>query len=212
MIETQTPAETILLVDDNSSNLQVLFKTLEALGCKQLVAKNSAAALAICAKSPPELILLDIMMPGIDNRNLCKVNRNSFVTALYAVFDGNDRSLRMVRAGHPLPMLYRFAEGRTTEPQCPGVFPMGYIEYPKIPVTEITLEPGDRLLFYTDGITERFNLQNEPYGEQRLRAELAQTDGQTPSDLLHAIRISLEYFAAGRPADDDQILLAGYFT
>jgi len=59
------------------------------------------------------------------NTNLCKVNRESFVTVIYAVYDSNRRSLRVARAGHPLPILFRPAEGKAHEVPCDGVFPMG---------------------------------------------------------------------------------------
>jgi sigma-B regulation protein RsbU (phosphoserine phosphatase) len=58
--------EALLLVDDNPTNLQVLYQTLETTGCKLLVAKNGETALSIAQKAAPDLILLDIMMPGID--------------------------------------------------------------------------------------------------------------------------------------------------
>lgn len=58
--------EKILLVDDNTTNLQVLRETLDGLGYKLLVAKNGRSALAIAGKAAPSLILLDIMMPEMD--------------------------------------------------------------------------------------------------------------------------------------------------
>ena len=59
-------SESILLVDDNPTNLQMLFQLLEkGVGCKLLVAKNGETALTIARKTKPDLILLDIMMPGI---------------------------------------------------------------------------------------------------------------------------------------------------
>jgi CheY-like chemotaxis protein len=61
-----TDIESILLVDDNPTNLQVLFQTLDGVGCKLLVAKSGEIALSIAGKARPDLILLDIMMPGID--------------------------------------------------------------------------------------------------------------------------------------------------
>ena len=64
--------ESILLVDDNPTNLQVLFQTLEGIGCKLLIAKNGQGALAIAAKALPDLILLDIMMPDIDGYDVCR--------------------------------------------------------------------------------------------------------------------------------------------
>jgi len=64
--------ETLLLVDDNPNNLQVLYQTLEGKGYKLLLAKNGIDAISIAKKVHPELILLDIMMPGMDGYEVCK--------------------------------------------------------------------------------------------------------------------------------------------
>ena len=66
------PAEDIiLLVDDNTTNLQVLREALDGQGYKLLVAKSGQRALAIAHKAMPDLILLDIMMPGMDGYQVC---------------------------------------------------------------------------------------------------------------------------------------------
>ena len=70
--DTGTNMESILLVDDQPANLQVLLETLGSLGCKLLVAKSGEAALTIVQKARPDLILLDIMMPGIDGFEVCR--------------------------------------------------------------------------------------------------------------------------------------------
>jgi putative two-component system response regulator len=69
-----TPAITdqILLVDDNTTNLQLLRDTLDGHGYKLLAAKNGKTALSIAAKAKPDLILLDIMMPEMDGYEVCK--------------------------------------------------------------------------------------------------------------------------------------------
>jgi len=64
--------ETLLLVDDNPTNLQVLYQTLEGRGYKLLLAKNGEDALNIVGKVHPALILLDIMMPGMDGYTVCQ--------------------------------------------------------------------------------------------------------------------------------------------
>lgn len=81
----------VLLVDDNTTNLQLLHETLDGLGYKLLIAKNGPTALAIAQKADPSLILLDIMMPEMDGYEVCrrlKADRNTthipviFITAL----------------------------------------------------------------------------------------------------------------------------------
>jgi sigma-B regulation protein RsbU (phosphoserine phosphatase) len=65
-------AETILIVDDNPTNLQLLFHTLNGIGHRILVADSGEAALKIAARARPQLILLDIMMPGMDGYEVCR--------------------------------------------------------------------------------------------------------------------------------------------
>jgi sigma-B regulation protein RsbU (phosphoserine phosphatase) len=74
-------AESILLVDDNPTNLQVLFQTLEGVGCKLLIAKNGNGAITIAGKAMPDLILLDIMMPDIDGYEVCQQLKSDPATA-----------------------------------------------------------------------------------------------------------------------------------
>ncbi len=63
---------TILIVDDTLSNLQVLFTYLKDVGFKVLVAQNGESALKKTAYALPDLILLDILMPGIDGFEVCR--------------------------------------------------------------------------------------------------------------------------------------------
>ena len=69
---TEQYQETLLLVDDNPNNLQILYQTLEGKGYKLLIAKNGKDALNIIEKVHPSLILLDIMMPGMDGYEVCQ--------------------------------------------------------------------------------------------------------------------------------------------
>jgi sigma-B regulation protein RsbU (phosphoserine phosphatase) len=144
------------------------------------------------------------------NTNLCKVNKESFVTAIYAVYDGTRRTLRIARAGHPLPVLFRPAEGQAREVPCDGVFMMGFDPYDQVPVAEIRLEPGDRILLYTDGVPERFNTENMPYGEDRVCRQMERPGVDEPGAVIGAIMQDLETFSSGRPADDDQALLLAF--
>ena len=61
----------ILLVDDNATNLQVLYQTLAGSGYRLLAARNGADAITIAQRAAPDLILLDVMMPGMDGFETC---------------------------------------------------------------------------------------------------------------------------------------------
>lgn len=64
--------ETILIVDDTPANLGVLVETLGAAGYELMVAEDGEEALAQTAQTRPDLILLDVMMPGIDGFETCR--------------------------------------------------------------------------------------------------------------------------------------------
>jgi two-component system sensor histidine kinase ChiS len=72
MPKSNNETEAILLVDDNPTNLQLLFETLDGRGYKLLIAKDGKTALLIARKACPNLILLDIMMPEIDGYEVCR--------------------------------------------------------------------------------------------------------------------------------------------
>jgi PAS domain S-box-containing protein len=81
-----SPSEDIiLLVDDNPTNLQVLYQTLQGLEYKILIAKNGPDALELAGKSFPALILLDIMMPGMNGFEVIKSLKSNPHTAHSAV-------------------------------------------------------------------------------------------------------------------------------
>jgi putative two-component system response regulator len=69
---TQANEDIVLLVDDNTTNLQLLHETLDGVGYRLLIAKNGKTALAIAGKAKPSLILLDIMMPEMDGYEVCR--------------------------------------------------------------------------------------------------------------------------------------------
>jgi sigma-B regulation protein RsbU (phosphoserine phosphatase) len=142
------------------------------------------------------------------NENLCKVNKESFVTAVYAVYDTARRMLKIACAGHPLPILYRFSEKSAAEIPCDSVLLMGLGPYAEVPVSEVALHPGDRLLFYTDGVTDRFNATQECYGTKRLLQQFADVVPHDPKAILNGISDDLSRFAGGCPASDDQAMLA----
>lgn len=122
-----------------------------------------------------------------------------FVTMVYAVLDPAKRTLRFANAGHLQPLLIQEDESRflSTEAGLPlGVGPGEFSE------VEITLTPGARVIFYTDGITEAENPDEEEYGGARLQAHLAPCDASAES-LLADVRS----FADGYGLHDDATVI-----
>jgi len=96
--DTSEPVAKILLVDDNTTNLQLLHETLDGRGYKLLIAKNGPTALNIAQKALPSLILLDIMMPEMDGYEVCQrlkadaVTRHIPVIFITALVDEDDEA------------------------------------------------------------------------------------------------------------------------
>lgn len=97
-----------------------------------------------------------------------------FVTAFYGVIDPHTRILRYVRAGHDEPLLVR-QNGDTEFLGGRGRFLGLWPEFePVFEERQITLEPGDCLVIYSDGVTDMRNPAGQPFGRERLR-QLVQT-------------------------------------
>ncbi|HEX6209745.1 MAG TPA: response regulator [Methylomirabilota bacterium] len=75
----------LLLVDDNPTNLQVLYQTLDGRGYRLFAARSGRDALSIAAQVAPDLILLDVMMPEMDGFEACRLLKADARTADSAV-------------------------------------------------------------------------------------------------------------------------------
>jgi serine phosphatase RsbU (regulator of sigma subunit) len=91
---------------------------------------------------------------------------SQFATAVLARLDVDTGRLRWINAGHPEPLIVR-RTSLVRAPRCPPSRPLG-LQETKSACCETRLEPGDRLLLYTDGITEARSPAGEFFGEQRL--------------------------------------------
>ena len=130
-----------------------------------------------------------------------------FSTAIYATVDAARRELRIACAGHPPPVLVRHGE----EPRAlsvDAVPPLLMMPLPLIPAPAVQLEPGDRVLFYTDGVTERIDRQGHMYDLSRLAAVLSKAATLPPARLIERVVEDLERFADGQEPEDDLTLVA----
>ena len=135
-------------------------------------------------------------------------NTAMFATAVYAVIDAERRTLRMSCAGHPPPVLIR--PGQAAAPmRVNAVFALLWTDLGDVPVIEHELAAGDRVLFYTDGITDRQTTDGSMY-EDRLNAAIVDAHMLTPADLVKRLVADLDSFALGHePADDQTIVVVG---
>lgn len=107
------------------------------------------------------------LIEGVNNYASAHSNSGRrFTTALVAEYEPASRTLSYVNAGHNAPVLLRF-DGRVERLERGGL-PFGIDTNASYDVATTTLEPGDLLLIFTDGLVEAVNEQGEEYGESRL--------------------------------------------
>jgi PAS domain S-box-containing protein len=129
-----------------------------------------------------------------------------FFTLLYGVLDIRDGGFRYVTAGHP-PPLRAGASGGETCPVARGL-PIGVLDEFAYVDVEVRLEPGDRLLLYTDGATEAVNAQDEFFGSERLVQALARRRHEEADAALAAILAEVYAWGGAAGFEDDITFLS----
>jgi sigma-B regulation protein RsbU (phosphoserine phosphatase) len=148
----------------------------------------------------------------LNNRLARAYARNgTFVTAFYAVLDPSMRTLTYSRAGHNPPRLVR--RGRVVSLDKNGALPMGIAEEETYDHSTVTMERGDLLLLYTDGIVETMTplkgaAHRELFGLDRLDKVLLDCGTSSAAACIERIRAAVSAFAEHAPPTDDQTLLA----
>ena len=130
---------------------------------------------------------------------------NKFVTCFYGLLDVQRRVLRFTNAGHNPPLLIRAngaAEHLTTGGRVLGAFPDSTYQQ-----GEIVLQSGDRLVLFTDGITEVRNAAGEEFGEARLRQLLTGEHARSAADLQQLVMDRVTKFCAGHFEDDAALMV-----
>src|SRR5271154_3537775 len=146
--------------------------------------------------SLPELV-------GRMNRYACSNSQNGrrFTTAFIAEFDPAARRLTYVNAGHNDPILRR--QAGVIERLGTGGLPLGILEDAPYQSGEVTIQPGDWLAIFTDGVIEAENSYQQEYSEQRFITMLHAGAMLTPEMLLNTVMVDLDRFVGDAPQHDD---------
>jgi sigma-B regulation protein RsbU (phosphoserine phosphatase) len=109
-----------------------------------------------------------------------------------------------VNAGHNPPVLLRRGTVIRLEADGPVV---GLLPYAPYTEQALTLEPGDLLILYTDGISEAMTNDDEEWGEDRMIASACAVGNKPAESVLQAMFADADSFTAGAPQHDDMTLL-----
>lgn len=137
------------------------------------------------------------------NNILCGQNpMEMFVTLFYGIYDAATGALSYCNGGHNRPYIRR-ADGSLVTLEGAGGMALGFMPDIDFEEDSVQLHPGDRLVMFTDGVTEAFNTGDEAYGEERLMAIIAKYGDATPQALVDAIFNNVIDFAGTAPQSDD---------
>jgi sigma-B regulation protein RsbU (phosphoserine phosphatase) len=127
-----------------------------------------------------------------------------FMTACFATWQKGRQKLRVANAGQSQPLLYK--GGRCDRIELSG-FPLGIFEEVNYEEWSVTLEPGDILVFHSDGIAETTNNQGQFFGTTRLRKLIEEHHDLPAADLADLVLREVDWFTQSAPLSDDRTLV-----
>src|SRR4051794_4187624 len=182
-----------------------------ALSIADVVGKGIPAALLM---SNLQAAVRAFASDAVEPRELCQqVNRilcgniaeGRFISFFYAMLDAATGTLTYTNAGHYLPMLVR--AGGDVERLGIGGPVLGVISDAEYEQAQVTLAAGDRLVLFTDGLTEARSPTDEEFGEDRLLDALLQHHACSAPALQARLADAVAAFTGGRLQDDATLMV-----
>lgn len=128
-----------------------------------------------------------------------KLDHYFSTTLFYGIIDPDSLMMHYVNAGHVAPMIRRDDRIYYLDPTAQ---PLGFFDGPEMKMRSFRFEKGDRLLLYTDGLTEAFNEKGRAFGYERLEQVLL-THEEDHLEFLEELFQALKDFGASDPPEDD---------
>ncbi len=145
---------------------------------------------------------------AVNRRILQDTETNEFVTLFYAVLNPDDGNLLYSNAGHNPPILFHYGQDGNYIKLIRTGIPLGIYEEQNWGMAKVSMDPGDLLLLYTDGITDAQNTVQESFSETRLVQSVSARPGrpvkQVQDELLDGVR---QFVGEAQQFDDIALVL-----
>jgi sigma-B regulation protein RsbU (phosphoserine phosphatase) len=182
----------IFIGDVSGKGIPASMFMVRAISLARLLAREIVSPERILARLNDEL--------SVDNPS------GMFVTFLCAMFEPASGRVTLANAGHCRPVLLPAGEPpRWAVPNLGTA--LGFEPGLEFTRTELTLNHGDALILYSDGVSEAFNPQEECYGNERLLADAGGLAGQSATAITAELLRKVRAFAATAPQSDDIAIL-----
>ncbi|MCB1734788.1 MAG: SpoIIE family protein phosphatase [Gammaproteobacteria bacterium] len=142
----------------------------------------------------------------LNRRFLAQQGSSQYFTMVLGTIDSETGEVELAQAGHPSPLHLHHATSNASMIG-EGGFPVGMLPEMAYEDTEFTLAPGDRLVIYSDGITEAENADGAQYGEARLQRLLSDTMNRSLAEVTTELTEQLNIWREERHPDDDITML-----
>jgi len=168
----------------------------KGLGAALLTAKLQATLRAVL----PDVATLDDLGRRVNNIFYSEAFDNRYATLFFAQLEHHSGQLRYLNAGHNPPFVIRHD---TLEKLHASSYPLGMLAGAEYEEGELTMQPGEIMLAYSDGLTEAMNEQGEEFGMERLERLLPELRTLAPEEVGARVLQAAEEFMGGvRPGDD----------
>ncbi|MGH7601344.1 MAG: SpoIIE family protein phosphatase [bacterium] len=134
-----------------------------------------------------------------------------FVTIFYGILDTRSGELNYCNGGHNPPYLLR-ADGQIEALELTGGIALGAMKNSVYKAKQMTLQAGDGIFLFTDGVTEAMDRNSELFSEARLEENLKGKTGVSLPQLIESVIAAINAYASGVPQADDITILALQFV
>jgi sigma-B regulation protein RsbU (phosphoserine phosphatase) len=165
------------------------------------LSRTIVRAVTISGRAPAEAIRRANELIRSDSRS------DQFISLFYGALDPDSGALRFVNAGHNPPMLVRADSVAIFTLHAPGIV-LGILDSIRLTEAEVSIEPGDVLLAYTDGVTDALNPGREEFGAERLAQVLLDNRHASAEEVVRAVVQAVETFVEDAEPFDDMTLFA----
>jgi len=199
----------IVTVDDDNCLFYIADVSGHGVRSSLLTMYLRQAIRGMKAAAADHVAVLSSLIEGYHQLNL---DKEQFVSLLYGVYNKKTRGLSLVNAGHNcMPIILENGKtdnSKITEIELKGMPICSLLSFPNHEMKRFQMEKGDKILLYTDGITESFNKEkNREFGLSGLKKVIHKLGTNDGKALVDGIIEEAKKFAGGSPMDDMAVLL-----
>jgi len=199
----------ISTLNDAEGNICAIIADVEGHGISASlvtgVLKSAFSFLAPVYGSSPDLFMSHL------NRHLCKMLNRLYATCYYAYINLKDNTVSFSKAGHHHPLFWRSLEKKFESIEVPGPL-LGLLEDAEYGKETYKLAPGDKILFYTDGIIEERNSESVMFGTEHLEEVFEHTIVEMITPAIDYLIVELNRYTSKDTYEDDITILLYEFN